>query len=236
MKAKTPATITNDQQEQYFEQAISWDEEIYRKERESKQRWRITAGVFAAISLSAVIALAGLTPLKTAVPYVIKVEKTTGIVEVLDPLEARTVEIDEAVSKHFIVQYLNAREQYSVQTREKNYITVGKMSSEKVFAEYRQQFDPDNPDSPLNLYGEDATVTCWIRGFAPINEDTYIVRIKRTVRRATELRESYWMVTLSFEYLMEPKTESDRIDNPLGFQVTAYSKNPEIMEEVEVKQ
>jgi type IV secretion system protein VirB8 len=232
---KTQDAITPDQEEQYYDQAIGWDEEIFRKERKSKQRWRIISYVFAGIALTAVVALAGLTPLKTAVPYVVKVEKTTGIVEVINPLEQREVTQEEALTKHFIVQYLNAREQYDFQDREENYEIVGKMSSEKCFAEYRREYDPSNPQSPLNLYGDNVKVTYHVRDLALIDEDTALVHIKRKVHRANTLTESYWLITLTYQWVMEPKSESDRHLNPLGFLTTHYRRDQEIIEEIEIK-
>ncbi len=234
-KIKPAPPITPDQEEQYYEQAIDWDEEIYRKETAAKKRWRLVAMGFAVIALTAVVGMAGMAPLKTVVPYVIKVEKTTGIVEVLNPLEQRTVKQEEAITKYFIVKYLNAREQYDPQRREQDYIIVGKLSSERCFAKYRQWFDDENPESPLNLYGEDATVTYHVRDVSMLDDDTAIIHIKRNVNRLNELRESYWAITLSFQWLLEPKAESDRFINPLGFQVTRYRQDQEIMEDIEVR-
>ena len=96
--------------------------------------------------------------------------------------------------------------------------------------EYSQEFAPSVEDSPFRLYGDNGTVTIEVRSINFLDADTAVVRLKRSVNRQGERRESDWMITLSFSYLLTPGSESDRFVNPLGFQVTQYRKDPMVLD------
>ena len=42
-----------------------------------------------------------------------------------------------------------------------------------------------------------------------------------------ELERTDWVATVSFAYSKAPMLESDRLKNPLGFQVATYRADPE---------
>ena len=56
------------------------------------------------------------------------------------------------------------------------------------------------------------------------------VRFTRTVRKAQEVQANDWIATLTFSYTQAPMLESDRLRNPLGFQVQNYRADPEILQ------
>src|SRR3546814_10726165 len=67
----------------------------------------IVAIVFAAICAAAVLAL---SPLKTVVPYVVTVDRSTGATEVTQELRGdKTITYDEAIRKYFLADYVRAR-------------------------------------------------------------------------------------------------------------------------------
>lgn len=231
MNIKEKDKVRPSQEDDFYLQAENWNEEKYRLAKKSSERWRILSFIFATITILSVIGLVSLIPLKKAVPYVIKVDQSTGIVEIIEPLEQGEVPQDEALTKYFIVKYLNAREQYDFQRAEKDYVVVSKMSSSRVFQQYASEFNPTNENSPLNIYADNATVTIHIRDVIFLDSDTAIIHIKRSVNKFDEKKESYWVISLSFQYVLNPKSESDRFINPLGFQVTSYRIDPEVIEE-----
>lgn len=214
----------------YYQGADEWAEEKYRLASRRARLWQYVGLGSGVIALLLSLSLAGLTPMKTAVPYVIKVDSSSGIVEIIEPLREGTVPGDEALTKYFIVQYLQAREQYERQRFEVDANKVSMMSSGRVFDEYSQEFAPSVEDSPFRLYGDNGTVTIEVRSINFLDADTAVVRLKRSVNRQGERRESDWMITLSFSYLLTPGSESDRFVNPLGFQVTQYRKDPMVLD------
>ena len=71
----------------YFDEAKSWDADRWRSaERSKRLAWGVAAfaGLLATAAVGAVAALA---PLKTTVPFVIRVDRTTGAVDVVSALK-----------------------------------------------------------------------------------------------------------------------------------------------------
>ena len=68
-----------------------------------------------------------------------------------------------------------------------------------------------------------------IRAIGFINDGVANVRFHRTVRQAQQTVESDWIATIAFTYTRAPMSEPDRLRNPLGFQVTSYRADPEVI-------
>src|SRR3546814_8252697 len=62
----------------YFSEAASWDHDRLIAANRSKRLAWIIAGMAGSLAVTAVAAVAMLTPLKTVAPYVITVDKATG--------------------------------------------------------------------------------------------------------------------------------------------------------------
>ena len=63
---------------EYFEAARGWDlDRAQAAERSAKRAWLI-AGVATLLTVLALVAVAGLTPMKTVEPFVIRVDNSTG--------------------------------------------------------------------------------------------------------------------------------------------------------------
>ena len=65
------------------------------------------------VAFASVMAVAMLTPLKTVEPYVIRVDNSTGIVDVVESLRDGETNYDEAINKYFTQWYVRYREGYS---------------------------------------------------------------------------------------------------------------------------
>ena len=63
-----------------------------------------------AVALAEAAALMLLMPLKTAVPYTLLVDRTTGFVQALKPLDPNAVTPDQALVQSMLAQYVMARE------------------------------------------------------------------------------------------------------------------------------
>ena len=148
----------------YLAEARSWEtDKVQQAERSKRIAWRVAIGS-AAIAGTAVAAVAMLVPLKTVEPFVIRVDRTTGIVDVVSPLKNTKPAYEETVSKYFLAKYLRAREGYSRSTAEADYETVALMSAPALQQQYYERFRPENPASPLNVYGSSAKVRIDVQG------------------------------------------------------------------------
>jgi type IV secretion system protein VirB8 len=213
----------------YFAEARTWDHDrLAAAYRSRRLAWTI-AGLAAALAGAAVAAVAVLTPLKTVEPYVVRVDRATGSVEVLRGLSAEgPVRYDEAVTKSFLASYVRAREGWLSQAAEANFRQVSIMSTPQEQQRWALAFRPGNPASPQIVYGPAADVQVSVRAISFVAPGVANIRFHRTVRRGGQSEESDWIATAAFAYTRAPMGESDRLRNPLGFQVSSYRADPEI--------
>ncbi|PZQ65145.1 MAG: virB8 family protein [Phenylobacterium zucineum] len=212
----------------YFEEAKSWDQDrlavAYRSRRLA---WTLAAAA-AALAAAAVGAVVVLTPLKTVEPYVVRVDRTTGAVEVLRGLSSDgPVKYEEAVTKSFLATYVRAREGWLPQAAEANFRQVSIMSTAEEQQRWAAAFRPSNPASPQVAFGPAADVQISVRAIGFVAPAVASIRFHRTVRRGAQTEESDWIATAAFAYTKAPMGESDRLRNPLGFQVSSYRADPE---------
>ena len=223
--------IQKDAEKRYYEEAKEWESEKYRSARGRGRVWAWIACLSMLVTFMCVLTLMLVLPLKEVVPYVIEVDRASGLVEVKRSITEGGVSESEAITKYFIVDYLTAREAYLYDRAQVDYVKVQKMSSAEVASNHYTWFQPSNDESPLNVFGRDGTVEIEIRNVSFIDEDTVTIPIKRIERTKGAIKEVYEVVTMSFQYLQDPASEEDRFINPLGFQVTAYRKDPQLVED-----
>jgi type IV secretion system protein VirB8 len=213
----------------YFQEAKSWDaDRLAAAERSKRLAWIVAAGA-AALAIAAVCAVVALAPLKSVEPFVVRVDRATGGVDVMTGLKGRAdLTYDEAVSKYFLGQYVRSREGWLPIAAEDNFRQVSIMSTPGEQQLWANAFRPTNPQSPLGVYGQQAVVDVEIRAISFLNPHVASVRFHKTVRRPDQVTGSDWVATVSFTYTKAPMLESDRLKNPLGFQVATYRADPEV--------
>ena len=215
----------------YFAEARRWDQDRLSAALRSRRLAWTVATVASGLAISAVAAVAVLTPLKTTEPFVVRVDRSTGAVDVVRGLSSAEgpATYDEAVSKYFLGQYVRAREGYLDPAAEESFALVSILSASTEQRRWADAYRGSNPDSPQNLYGPGTEVVVSIRAIGFINEGVANVRFRRTVRQAQQIIESDWIATIAFTYTRAPMSEPDRLRNPLGFQVTSYRADPEVI-------
>ena len=73
-------------------------------------------GVGALIGLAGVVAVAGLTPLKTSEPYVIRVDNNTGFTDIVKPIsDSSKTTYGEELDKYWLSKFIIERESYDWQ-------------------------------------------------------------------------------------------------------------------------
>jgi type IV secretion system protein VirB8 len=213
----------------YYAEAASWNRDRAQAMRSSQRIAWWLAGVAATIALLEGIALVLLTPLKTVEPYTLMVDKTTGYVQALKPLDQSKISPDAALTQSFLVQYVIAREGFDMATLNANYRKVALFSADKARSSYLQTMQVSNPASPLVLYPRTTTVDVRVKSVSPVGANAALVRFD-TVRSdagAQAQPSNSWVAVIRYRYSAEPMTLEDRFVNPLGFQVTSYRKDPE---------
>ena len=214
----------------YFSEARAWDHDRLRAAERSRRLAWGSAGVMAILAVTAVAAVATLTPLKTVEPYVVRVDEATGAVDVMTGLKGgKDLTYEEAVTKSFLATYVRARESWLPPAAEANFRQVSIMSTPEEQQRWAAFFRPANPASPQLAFGPAADAQIAVRAISFVAPKVANVRFHRIVRQAGQVAESDWIATLAFTYAKAPMSEADRLRNPLGFQVSSYRADPEVI-------
>ncbi|WP_278434194.1 virB8 family protein [Brucella anthropi] len=222
--------VTTDNLKSYFEKARRFDQDRMNEvERSNRLAWSIAiaAGIVAGISI---LAVASLAPLKTVEPFVVRVDNSTGIVDVVSALSATAGTYDEAVTKYFAAKYVRGREGYVWSEAQENFRTIALLSTQAEQARFAATYRGSNPQSPQNVYGRSATVRINIVSIALINQNVVSVRYIRSLTRGEEVRTTHFVATLTYSYANAPMSSTDRLVNPLGFAVSEYRADPEAID------
>ncbi|EAK1046669.1 type IV secretion system protein [Campylobacter upsaliensis] len=202
----------------------------YLIEQSNKKAWLI-AIVSVFITLLSILAVLVLTPLKTVEPYVIRVNNTTGMVDILTTLDEKQITQNEALDKHFIGQYIKAREGYFFDMLNQDYIFTQLLSSPEVAESYRAIYSGENSrDSRLGSFTKvEVNILSVVLGESNgIKTATARINLKSTNKNSKEESLSTKVITLSYKYLLNEMQEKNRILNPLGFKVLTYRIDEEI--------
>jgi type IV secretion system protein VirB8 len=220
--------------ERYLTDAQTWElDRAQRAHRSAKHAWIVagTAGFIAALCAAAVAAL---TPLKQPVPVIIRVDNSTGIVDVV-PTYDGTAKIEQVVTRQLLNSHVIARERYFYGTAEADYELVAAQSSPQLNQEWSAYWARTNPQSPLNLYKDGTTIRVQIRSITFLKldsgrENVAQVRFTKFARAGgtgDEVQTS-WISTIEFAYSKPSSDEKLRSLNPLGFRVIEYRREPEV--------
>ena len=228
-KVKTEASprqeaITFIQKAQEFERS-----RIDTVKRNNKVAWRVT-GVSLFISVLAIGAVIGLTPLKSVQPFVLRVDNNTGATDIVTSVrDIKKIKYDEAIDKFWLGQYIRFREGYDWWTVQAGYDASMLMSSTHIQNDIAGLFD--SPAAPYRVLKDKARVDIRVIGVSWVGEVAQ-VRFERKVKmlasdQGKEPAPQRMLATIAYRYVNKPITEKDRLVNPLGFQVMSYRIDPE---------
>ncbi len=211
-----------------------WYQDLYQSVKISRNRWLLVGVVGLILTGIEGLALLFLTPLKTVEPYVLQVDNKSGMTTVLKPLRDNQENVltqEEAVTKSFIVKYVIARETYDPQDLNRNYDLARLMSSSDEASRFNESIGNSNLTSPVERFKTNTVRTVKISSvsFLDQKKKTAQVRFMTTETTRNEIKEDYWVAILTFRYVNAPMDETDRLSNPLGFQVVTYRVDQEIV-------
>jgi type IV secretion system protein VirB8 len=212
--------------ERYFEDASTWDRDVYRALERSRRRAWIVAGASAGFAGLALVGLVLLLPLKESVPYVITQDRETGYVEVARSAGGGASQ-SEALAQFLVVRYVTARETYDPEQLQANYELVYAHSSRAVWDDYDPLFRTGVPGNLVERYGRRTRVEVELKSVTFLAPEQAFVRF-RTVRRTGSQEDvEHWAATVRFEYGEPAPDARTRAANPLGFEVVGYRRDQE---------
>jgi type IV secretion system protein VirB8 len=220
--------------EAYFQEAESWDADRSRRLRRSATiAWWVAAAGWTCAIASA-IAILGLTPLKQVEPFVVRVDNSTGIVDVV-PVYAGKATPEEAVSRYFLAHYLTICERFNFSTAESDYEECGAFHSAQRNQAWFSQWTATNPASPLNIFKDGSSVRVQVKSVSFFTRSSGLtdlaqVRYLKALRQAggSDEKFTHWVATLQFAYVEPAKDPKARRWNPLGFKVVDFKTEPEV--------
>lgn len=221
---KTPAT--EEKVSAYQAAATAWERDILKEAAKSKRIAWIFAGVFAVVALAEALAITKLAPMKEKIPYMLRVDNSTGIVDEMvtlyDDDEVRT---NEQLKRYFIKKYLDARLGYHYQFAATDYNTAYYMSEKQLASDFKRDYLANNP---VTKYGDSAVIDVNIKSLEFLKNNTAFIRILLSEKQKDRptLKKTHWVIRMSYDYAKR-LPQSIRDITPVGFIVTSFSMTPE---------
>lgn len=236
MKLKSPRTFPGGEDNL---RALDWEASMaWTIARSERRAWRL-AMIATGVALIAVIGLACLAPLRTAIPYLIYVDKSTGNATVRIAADAQIVQFSEVLDKHWLSEYVISRERYYWNFLQNDYDRVNLMSAPVVAREYNRKFDgPTALQKVLGSSGEYSIKLISIGittrpGAAPGIAVVRFVRVENGPSSGLQGNARSFIATIGYEYQHHYfSTEKALLANPLSFQVTSYRVDEELVQDV----
>lgn len=221
----------------YFAEAASWDADRAAQARRILRIawWVAGAGWICAFMVTAALML--LMPLKRVEPFVIRVDNTTGLVDVV-PVFAGQAQMPEAVTRYFLDHYVTVCERFAHSTAESDYEECGAFHTPQRNQAWYAQWNRSNPASPLNVYKDGTTIRAQVTavsffsrasGTADLAQIRYI-KSKRSGGTAED-QKTYWIATVQYGYGEPSKDPKTRRWNPLGFRILDFRPEAEVAAE-----
>src|SRR5580698_3779177 len=143
--------------ESYLEEAASWDADRAVMQRRSARIAWVFAGAGWLCAVIVALALMLLMPLKRVEPFVIRVDNTTGILDVV-PVYAGKSDLPDTVTRNLLTHYITVCERFNFATAESDYEECGAFHTAARNQAWATAWSPNNPSSPLNLYRDGSSI------------------------------------------------------------------------------
>ncbi|MDB6047229.1 MAG: hypothetical protein JWM63_5780 [Gammaproteobacteria bacterium] len=219
----------------YFKEAASWDDDrVSAACRSARNAWRVAgAGWICALTGGASLLL--LMPLKRVDPFVVRVDNSTGIVDIV-PVYSGDAGADQSVTRYFLTHYITICERFNFATAESDYEECGAFHAVQRNQAWSVLWSKSNPASPLNVHKDGSTVRAQVESVSFFRRasgvsDLAQVRYVRAERQGNgaEERFTHWIATIQYAYVAPSKDPQLRRWNPLGFKIVEVTSEPEVL-------
>lgn len=219
----------------YLDEAASWDaDRVAQTRRTATVAWRVAAAGWLC-AVTSTVALTFLVPLKRVEPYLIRVDNSTGVVDVVPPYTGHA-SLGEAVTRYFLVHYITVCERFDYAMAESDYEECGSFNSARLNQAMYAKWNRANPSSPLNVHKDGSTETVRVESVSFFKRatgasDLAQVRFARIERQGGGApgRVSHWIASIEYRYGKPPEDARARGWNPLGFEVLDFGIEPEVL-------
>lgn len=212
--------------------SVTYESSIRFLVEKSNQRAWIVAFVAVFVSVLSIIAITFMLPLKSVEPYVIRVDNTTGMVDIITSVNKETLTNDEALDKYFTAKYVKTREGYFYNLIEQDYILTQILSMPEVAKDYIRLYEGANSRVEVLQNKEEILIdiiSVTLGNSAGVKTATIRFNAKQHLVGSESSQISAKIATLSYDYFPDSlSNEEERLKNPLGFKVLNYRIDDEI--------
>lgn len=214
----------------YLRSSDEWSTDRERAWRLALRTAWICAGILGLVALAEAIAIMTMLPLKTVEPYTLLVDRQTGYVQALKPMDREALAPDKALTRSMLAQYVIARESFDIDSLKEDYRKVTLWSSGEARERYIALMQASNPVSPLARLPRRAVLSTEIRAISSLGPQTILVRFatRRIDQGGQEQAPQLWQAVVTYRFAAGAMSAADRLTNPLGFQVLRYRRDAEI--------
>jgi type IV secretion system protein VirB8 len=219
----------------YFKEAASWDDDrVAAACHSARNAWRVAgAGWICALTGGAALLL--LMPLKRVDPFVVRVDNSTGIVDVV-PVYSAGASVDQSVTRYFLTHYVTICERFNFATAESDYEECGAFHAAQRNQAWSALWSRSNSASPLNVHKDGSTVRAQVESVSFFQRGSGVsdlaqVRYVRAERQGNgaEERFTHWIASIQYAYAAPSKDPQIRRWNPLGFKIVEVTSEPEVL-------
>jgi type IV secretion system protein VirB8 len=219
----------------YLQEAASWDgDRVAQAARAAAAAWRVAAAGWLC-AVASVAALTLLMPLKRVEPYLIRVDNSTGAVDVV-PVYTGHIPLGEAVTRYFLTHYITVCERYDYAMAESDYEECGAFNSVRLNQAMYVKWNRANPRSPLNVHKDGSTETIRIQSVSFFKRANGVSELAQVRYARIERQEdgdpgriTRWIASIEYRYGTPPDDPRTRSWNPLGFEVLDLGIEPEVL-------
>ncbi|WP_019222933.1 virB8 family protein [Bartonella rattaustraliani] len=222
-------SVKAEQLNSYYEESRGLERELINEFVKSrKAAWRVATavGIFGLFGMVCGI-IGFLQPAPT--PLVLRVDNTTGAVDVVEVMREHETSYGEVVDRYWLNQYVLNREAYDYDTIQLSYDTTTLLSAPDVQQEFYKIYEGETARD--KVLSNKTRITVKVRSIQPNGFG------QATVRFTTQQHDSngtvgpkqHQIATIGYTYVDGPMKLSARLLNPLGFQVTSYRTDSEVL-------
>jgi type IV secretion system protein VirB8 len=220
----------------YLKEAASWDAERRAQQQRSERIAWIVASAATVTAGAAVLAVLALLPLKRVEPYLIRVDNTTGVVDVV-PSYTGHAGATEILTRYLLTHYVSTCERFNFATAEEDYSECGAFHAAKRNQLWAARWAMSNPESPLNKFKDGTTVQVNVQSVSFFERgngltDLAQVRYVKATRAGGTGPEvlTHWISTVHYAYGKPAEEAAVRRWNPLGFRILDVQTEPELLD------
>jgi type IV secretion system protein VirB8 len=219
----------------YCAEASTWDlDRSAARRRETRVAWLVgAAGWLCALGCTGV--LLALMPLKRVEPFVVRVDSSSGVVDVVPGYRADAT-VAQTVTRYFLTHYVTVCERFNAYTAESDYEECGALNGAQRNQLWSALWARGNPLSPLNVHRDGSTTRAQVLSVSFFKrasgvDDLAQIRYLKEERAANDAqpRVTHWIASIQYAYAQPAADIKTRSFNPLGFKVLSLTAEPEVL-------